>query len=352
MIQSILKSPDLDSKYEKFAAQCGASQNGSSPRTSRRKFLNSRMPAKSAGPRTKARKASSSKSRQSGSSASGSPRPSSKDEVEEQPATQQNGNAAAAHHFHHQSPQAAYPSNVAAKYVIGDIIGDGNFAVVRRCFGKKTKVEYALKVIDKSKCKNKEHMIESECNILGSVSHPNIIELVEVFDLPEEKYLVTEYVRGGDLFDAIAADTKYSEKVSRGMVRDLVSALKFLHDRMIVHRCLLSALMMTLLKFNRAECFHHPRDIKPENLLVVNLDAASKSLKLGDFGLAQVVSEPLFTVCGTPTYVAPEILAETGYGVKVDVWATGVIMYILLVGFPPFSSRTNNQEELFDQVNA
>merc|ERR1712029_911199 len=70
--------------------------------------------------------------------------------------------------------------------------------------------------------------------------------------------------------------------------------------------------------------------------------------KLGDFGLAQLVSEPLYTVCGTPTYVAPEILAETGYGVKVDVWATGVIMYILLVGFPPFSSRTNNQEELFE----
>ena len=354
MVQSILKSPDLDSKYEKFAAQCGTSQNGTSPRTSRRKFLNSRMPAKSAGPRTKARKASSSKSRQSGSSASGSPRPSSsKDEVEEQPAApQQNGNATAASNYsHHQSPQAAYPPNVAAKYVIGDIIGDGNFAVVRRCFGKKTKVEYALKVIDKSKCKNKEHMIESECNILGSVSHPNIIELVEVFDLPEEKYLVTEYVRGGDLFDAIAADTKYSETVSRGMVRDLVSALKFLHDRMIVHRCLCERLM-TFLKFVSSEYFHHPRDIKPENLLVVNLDAASKSLKLGDFGLAQVVSEPLFTVCGTPTYVAPEILAETGYGVKVDVWATGVIMYILLVGFPPFSSRTNNQEELFDQVIA
>ena len=233
-VQSILKSPELDSKYEKFASQC--SQNGSSsvsPRTSRRKFLNSRMPAKSAGPRTKARKASSSKSRQSGSSTSESPRPSSKEE-EPSIAAQQNGNAA--HHHHHASPQAAYPSNVAAKYVIGDIIGDGNFAVVRRCFGKKTKVEYALKVIDKSKCKNKEHMIESEVHILGSVSHPNIIELVEVFDLPEEKYLVTEYVRGGDLFDAIAADTKYSEDISRGMVRDLVSALKYLHDRMIVHR--------------------------------------------------------------------------------------------------------------------
>lgn len=101
------------------------------------------------------------------------------------------------------------------------------------------------------------------------------------------------------------------------MVRDLTHALKYLHDKMIVHR-----------------------DIKPENLLVVDYPGqGTKSLKLGDFGLAQVVHEPLFTVCGTPTYVAPEILAETGYGVKVDVWATGVIMYILLVGFPPFSSR-------------
>merc|ERR1712141_654289 len=174
-----------------------------------------------------------------------------------------------------------------------------------------------------------------EIAILNLVSHPHIIELIEVFDFPDEKYLVTELVPGGDLFDAIASDVRYSEFVSRRMVADLTSALQYLHDKMIVHR-----------------------DIKPENLLVVNLTKHGedkgperlRSLKLGDFGLAQLVSEPLFTVCGTPTYVAPEILAETGYGVKVDVWATGVIMYILLVGFPPFSSRTNNQEELFDQI--
>ncbi|CAG2053200.1 unnamed protein product [Timema podura] len=76
----------------------------------------------------------------------------------------------------------------------------------------------------------------------------------------------------------------------------------------------------------------------------------TKLLKLGDFGLAQRVSEPLYTVCGTPTYVAPEILAETGYGLKIDVWATGVILYILLCGFPPFVSATNDQEELFDKI--
>ena len=117
----------------------------------------------------------------------------------------------------------------------------------------------------------------------------------------------------------------YSESVSRRMIADLTSALQYLHDKMIVHR-----------------------DIKPENLLVVNLtksglndrSEAKKSLKLGDFGLAQLVSEPLFTVCGTPTYVAPEILAETGYGVKVDVWATGVIMYILLLSLIHISEPT------------
>ncbi|KAK8747042.1 hypothetical protein OTU49_016954 [Cherax quadricarinatus] len=85
-------------------------------------------------------------------------------------------------------------------------------------------------------------------------------------------------------------------------------------------------------------------------LQVAERNNGGKSLKLGDFGLAVEVTEPLFTVCGTPTYVAPEILNESGYGLKVDIWATGVITYILLCGFPPFVSATNNQEELFDQI--
>ncbi|MCL4141815.1 UNVERIFIED_CONTAM: hypothetical protein GTU68_053263 [Idotea baltica] len=111
------------------------------------------------------------------------------------------------------------------------------------------------------------------------------------------------------------------------MLQDLASALHYLHQRNIVHR-----------------------DIKPENLLVEIGESGETRLKLGDFGLAVEVLEPLHTVCGTPTYVAPEILAESGYGLKVDIWATGVITYILLCGFPPFVSATNNQEELFDQI--
>ena len=245
MVQAILKSPELDAKYEKFAAM----------ETNHRQSKKSKLPMKNA-PNFKTRKSSASKTR--GES------PSSNMIV---------GTSIVPNNLNTYKS----PKEIGAKYLVGDIIGDGNFAVVRKCFSKKAKTEFALKIIDKSKCAGKEHMIESEVSILNAVSHPNIIELVEVFDLPGEKYLVTEYVRGGDLFDAIAADTKYTELVSKGMVRDLTSALKYLHDKMIVHR-----------------------DIKPENLLVVDYPSQGlKSLKLGDFGLAQIVSEPLFT--GTDT---------------------------------------------------
>jgi len=285
-VQAILKSQKLDLKYEKFA------QN--SPKASRKKFLLSRVGRQ---------KRPGSKSRQTQNCLK---------------------NGSSFHAFDDLTEN--YPSDVIDKYFVRQVVGDGNFAVVRVCYSRHTRKEFAVKIIDKAKCQGKEHMIESEIAILSAIAHSNIIQLEEVFDFPTEKYLVMEYVSGGDLFDAIAHDIKYTENVARDMIKDLANALQYLHDRMICHR-----------------------DIKPENLLVIDM-LHSKSLKLADFGLAVVVREPLFTVCGTPTYVAPEILAETGYGVKVDVWAVGVILYILLCGYPPFSSRTNNQEELFDQI--
>lgn len=288
-VQAILKSQKLDLKYEKFAH--------ASPKASRKKFLSSRVGRSKRG---------NSKSRQNG---------------------QENGVLKNGSSFHAMEElHENYPADITDKYHVRQVVGDGNFAVVRVCYNRVTRKEFAVKIIDKAKCQGKEHMIESEIAILTAIQHPNIIQLEEVFDFPGEKYLVMEYVVGGDLFDAIAADIKYTEPVARDMIKDLANALQYLHDRMICHR-----------------------DIKPENLLVID-HRCTKSLKLADFGLAVSVREPLFTVCGTPTYVAPEILAETGYGVKVDVWAIGVIMYILLCGYPPFSSRTNNQEELFDQI--
>ncbi|XP_044286906.1 serine/threonine-protein kinase DCLK2 isoform X2 [Varanus komodoensis] len=218
-------------------------------------------------------------------------------------------------------------SSILEKYKVGKVIGDGNFAVVKECIERSTGKEFALKIIDKGKCCGKEHLIENEVSILRRVKHPNIIMLIEEMDTTMELYLVMELVKGGDLFDAITSSTKYTERDGSAMVYNLASALKYLHGLSIVHR-----------------------DIKPENLLVCEYPDGTKSLKLGDFGLATVVEGPLYTVCGTPTYVAPEIIAETGYGLKVDIWAAGVITYILLCGFPPFRSENNVQEDLFDQI--
>ncbi|XP_078262127.1 serine/threonine-protein kinase DCLK2 isoform X5 [Rhinoraja longicauda] len=218
-------------------------------------------------------------------------------------------------------------STILDKYKVGKVIGDGNFAVVKECVERSSGKEFALKIIDKAKCSGKEHLIENEVAVLRKVKHPNIIMLIEEMDTPTELYLVMELVKGGDLFDAITSSTKYTERDASAMMYNLASALKYLHSLNIVHR-----------------------DIKPENLLVCEYVDGTKSLKLGDFGLATLVDGPLYTVCGTPTYVAPEIIAESGYGLKVDIWAAGVITYILLCGFPPFRSENNVQEDLFDQI--
>uniref|UniRef100_A0A3P9JNS0 Serine/threonine-protein kinase DCLK2 n=1 Tax=Oryzias latipes TaxID=8090 RepID=A0A3P9JNS0_ORYLA len=221
----------------------------------------------------------------------------------------------------------AVPSYISDRYKVGRMIGDGNFAVVRECVELSTGREYALKIINKGKCRGKEHMIQNEVAILRRVKHPNIVLLIEEVDTYNELYLVMELVKGGDLFDAITSANRYTERDASGMLHNLANAIKYLHSLNIVHR-----------------------DIKPENLLVYEHADGSNSLKLGDFGLATVVDGPLYTVCGTPTYVAPEIISETGYGLKVDIWAAGVITYILLCGFPPFRGCSDDQEALFDQI--
>ncbi|XP_049582631.1 serine/threonine-protein kinase DCLK1b [Syngnathus scovelli] len=223
--------------------------------------------------------------------------------------------------------ESSVPASIAERYKVGRTLGSGNFAVVRECVERATGREYALKIISKEKCRGKEHMIQSEVSILRRVKHPNIVLLIEEMDTGNEIYLVMELVKGGDLFDAITSSNKYTERDAGCMLFNLASAVKYLHGLNIVHR-----------------------DIKPENLLVYQHHDGSKSLKLGDFGLATVVNGYLYTVCGTPTYVAPEIVAEKGYGLKVDIWAAGVITYILLCGFPPFNCDGEDQDVLFREI--
>ncbi|XP_071942894.1 serine/threonine-protein kinase DCLK3-like isoform X2 [Antedon mediterranea] len=219
--------------------------------------------------------------------------------------------------------------DIEKRYKIGKKIGDGNFADVHLAELMNTDQEFAMKIVDKSKLKGKEQMIENEIGIMKNVNHPNIVRLFEEHETKENIYLVMEYVKGGDLFDAITESVKFTEANAALMISDLSQALAYLHDLNIVHR-----------------------DLKPENLLVSNGPEGDMVLKLADFGLAMEVKEPILTVCGTPTYVAPEILAETGYGLEVDMWATGVIAYILLCGFPPFRSLDRDQEELFEIIQA
>ncbi|XP_034455460.1 serine/threonine-protein kinase DCLK3 [Hippoglossus hippoglossus] len=218
-------------------------------------------------------------------------------------------------------------SDIERCYEIGRVVGDGNFAVVRECRHRDTGQPLAIKIIERSKLIGREHMMQNELSLLGSLCHRRIVRLFANHHTHSHSYLVMELVTGGDLFEAISERGKFSEAEAGLMVSDMSDALNYIHVKSIVHR-----------------------DLKPENLLIEHVAGGICRLKLGDFGLAMVVTEPVFTICGTPTYVAPEILFETGYGIEVDVWALGVILYILLCGFPPFRSRDRDQEELFQLI--
>ncbi|OAF71167.1 Calcium/calmodulin-dependent protein kinase I [Intoshia linei] len=218
-------------------------------------------------------------------------------------------------------------NNVEDDYNVGASLGDGNFAVVKKAKNKLTNEEFALKIIDKMKMKKKKNMIESEIYIMKQCKHDNIVRFYESYHTENYTYLVLELVKGGDLFDYISKNVKFNERESSIMIESVANALFYLHSQNICHR-----------------------DVKPENLLVYHQNDNKISLKLTDFGLAVYVNKPLHLVCGTPTYVAPEILNETGYGLEVDIWALGVITYILLCGFPPFRSVDRKQSELFDLI--
>ncbi|CAL8108268.1 unnamed protein product [Orchesella dallaii] len=228
-----------------------------------------------------------------------------------------------------------FPPTILEKFEVGSVIGDGSFAVVRQCRHRETGILHALKVLDKAKYDGKTDVPpEQEMFILSLLNHTNIIKLFERFELGNELYLVLELVPGGDLFDNLSEVTKFPEEEAKLMTNDIAEAIHYLHSLSIVHR-----------------------DIKPENLFVYTQNGTGQDnqqqrrhLKLGDFGLALHCTEPIYTVCGTPTYVAPEILAEAGYGLKVDIWALGVIVYVLLCGYPPFSSSTGDQEQLFSRI--
>jgi len=203
-------------------------------------------------------------------------------------------------------------------------LGEGSYAVVRRGIEKENPdVQWAIKCVDKKDLTEPDlAALQDEVEILGSINHPNVMRLHESFDEPMYFYLITELVNGGELFDRIVAKEAYNEADAAQLVKIFLQTLEYLHNNCVVHR-----------------------DLKPENLLLKDEDN-DHEIKLADFGYAVRIDSPdfedLIDQCGTPGYVAPEIITHMPYGTKVDMWSAGVIIFILLGGYPPFACADQN----------
>lgn len=212
------------------------------------------------------------------------------------------------------------------KYIMKDVLGTGAFSQVRLAESKdEPGTLYAIKVIDKKALKGKEDSLENEIRVLRRLDHPNVVKLLEAYESKSAVYLVMELVTGGELFDRIVEKGSYTEKDAADLIKQVLDAVGYMHEMGVVHR-----------------------DLKPENLLYHCADEDSK-IMISDFGLSKMEDSGIMaTACGTPGYVAPEVLAQKPYGKEVDVWSIGVISYILLCGYPPFYDE--NDANLFAQI--
>ena len=200
-------------------------------------------------------------------------------------------------------------------YMLARELGTGAFSVVKLGVNKASGETVAVKIVSKRKLSEEDlRALWTEIEILDSLNHPHIVKLYEVFEEGQEFYIVTELVQGGELFDRIVSKSHYTEKECRDLIKVMLSTLKYMHANNVVHR-----------------------DLKPENLLLMS-DSDDTNIKIADFGFAKKISDlqPQEVACGTPGYVAPEILRGDLYGAEVDIWSLGVITYVLLAGYPPF----------------
>nr|AFK11404.1 calcium/calmodulin-dependent protein kinase I [Callorhinchus milii] len=202
----------------------------------------------------------------------------------------------------------------------------GAFSEVVLAEEKQTHRLVAIKRIPKKALQGKETSIENEITVLQKIKHPNIVSLEEIYDSPTHLYLVMQLVAGGELFDRIVERGCYTERDASQLISQILHAVHYLHQLGIVHR-----------------------DLKPENLLYCGQEEDSP-IMISDFGLSKLEDKGsvMSTACGTPGYVAPEVLAQKPYGKAVDCWSIGVISYILLCGYPPFYD--DNDAKLFEQI--
>jgi len=210
-------------------------------------------------------------------------------------------------------------------YEFGDELGRGGFSIVKKATLKETGEIVAIKIIEKKEQTSEElNLLHREIDIMRKLKHKNIIGLIEVYDEKDYIYLVMEMVAGGELFDQIVSRGTYSEADAANVVRQILEAVEYMHENGIAHR-----------------------DLKPENLLCSG--PSNEIIKVTDFGLSKDFgTASLRTSCGTPDYVAPEVLKGQPYDNMVDIWSIGVITYILLCGFPPFYG--NNDQQIFEKI--
>ncbi|CAM0946765.1 unnamed protein product [Alopecurus aequalis] len=215
------------------------------------------------------------------------------------------------------------------RYEIGRHLGQGNFAKVYYARNLATGQAVAIKMIDKDKISKVGLIVQikREISIMRLVRHPNVLKLFEVMASKSKIYFVLEYAKGGELFNKITKG-KLSEDAARRYFHQLISAVEYCHSRGVYHR-----------------------DLKPENLLLDDND----NLKVSDFGLSALAESArqdglLHTTCGTPAYVAPEVLSRRGYdGAKADIWSCGVILFVLVAGFLPF--HDTNLIEMYRKIS-
>ncbi|XP_036428452.1 calcium/calmodulin-dependent protein kinase (CaM kinase) II gamma 1 isoform X2 [Colossoma macropomum] len=216
------------------------------------------------------------------------------------------------------------------EYQLYEELGKGAFSVVRRCVKKSTGQEYAAKIINTKKLSARDHQkLEREARICRLLKHPNIVRLHDSIAEEGFHYLVFDLVTGGELFEDIVAREYYSEADASHCINQILESVNHIHQHDIVHR-----------------------DLKPENLLLAS-KMKGAAVKLADFGLAIEVQgdqQAWFGFAGTPGYLSPEVLRKDPYGKPVDIWACGVILYILLVGYPPFWDE--DQHKLYQQIKA
>jgi len=218
---------------------------------------------------------------------------------------------------------------LAEHYVILKKLGRGNFAVVRKVQRKSDGKYFAAKIITKKSMKPRDlKKLGDEVDILKQLSHPNINRLIETFDTKNHLYIVLELLSGENLFENIVSQEHYTEDDAAMVVKQVARACEYMHPRGVIHR-----------------------DLKPENLVYV--DKKKEHICVTDFGLSKSVENEgdlMKTACGTPAFVAPEILRQERYDSQVDMWSLGVILYTMLCGFPPFIA--NNLPTLYKVIKS